>query len=107
VGLEFLFNIIGETYMKKLIYIFITIMVYLPSLSPADVGGGGRTLEDGMFWGADLDRNERLDKEEAKAVHNLADETIFAEYDQDKNGSINRVEFYHFMQRAPWTDIDK
>ncbi len=54
--------------------------------------------------GADLDRNERLDQDEAKAVYNLAKDEIFTRYDEDKNGLINRSEFMEFIQQSPWTD---
>lgn len=66
-------------------------------------GGSGRSLEDGMFWGADLNRNECLDRDEAKAVHNLADDEIFVRYDKNANNCIDRFEFMEFMQQSPWT----
>lgn len=84
--------------------IIATIIMLLPLTTFADVSGGGRSYEDGLFWGADLNRNERLDRDEAKAVYNLADEEIFARYDEDHNGLINRAEFGEFIQQSPWTD---
>ena len=81
------------------------LIILIPVVSMAGMrGGGGRSYEDGMFWGADLDRNERLDREEAKAVYNLAEDEIFTRYDKDKNGLINRPEFMEFIQQSPWTD---
>jgi len=75
----------------------------IPVVSIAGIrGGGGRSYEDGMFWGADLDRNERLDRDEAKAVYNLAEDEIFTRYDENGNGSINRPEFMEFIQQSPW-----
>ena len=85
-------------------YLFTAIILLLPLSAFADVAGGGRSFEDGLFWGADLDRNERLDRDEAKNVYNLAEEEIFARFDEDSNGSINRVEFSEFIQLSPWTD---
>lgn len=66
-------------------------------------GGGGRGFEDGLFWGSDLNRNEQLDREEAKSVFNLGEEAIFNRYDENGDGQINRTEFMEFMQQAPWT----
>ena len=81
------------------------LLILVPALSMAGFsGGGGMGLEDGLFWGADLDRNERLDPDEAKLVYNLSDETVFSRYDENGNGSISRVEFSEFMQQSPWTD---
>lgn len=80
------------------------LIILIPAATVADMSGGGRSFEDGMFWGADLDRNERLDRDEAKAVYNLAEEEIFNRYDENRNGSINRPEFMEFIQQSPWTD---
>ena len=85
-------------------YLFTVIIMLLPLSAFADVAGGGRSFEDGLFWGADLDRNERLDRKEAKAVYNLAEEEIFNRFDEDSNGLINRAEFSEFIQLSPWTD---
>ena len=74
------------------------------SISTAGDPGGGRSYEDGLFWGADLDRNERLDRDEAKAVYNLAEDEIFTRFDEDGNGFISRSEFLEFIQLSPWTD---
>ena len=38
--------------------IIATIIMLLPLTTFADVSGGGRSYEDGLFWGADLNRNE-------------------------------------------------
>ena len=75
--------------------------VLIPAVSS---GFGGRSLEQGLFFGVDLDRNERIDRDEAKNAFNLADEEIFSRYDKNGNGSINQVEFNEFIQQAPWTD---
>ncbi len=91
--------------MKTFISIFILSAVAIPAISIAGFGaGGGKGYEDGLFWSADLDRNERLDRDEAKNVYNLADDEIFARYDENNNGTINRFEFLEFMQQSPWTD---
>ena len=90
--------------MKTIITVLIITLVPTISMAGFGSGSGGRSFEDGLFWGADLDRNERLDRDEAKAVYNLADDEIFTKYDKNKNGSINRPEFMEFIQQSPWTD---
>ena len=91
--------------MKLFILTLVAATLFLPAISVAGFsGGGGRGFEDGLFWGADLDRNEYLDQDEAKNVYNLADDEIFARFDKDSNGLINRTEFSEFIQRSPWTD---
>jgi len=85
-------------------YILATFIMLLPLTTFAGTTGGGRSFEGGLFWGADLDRNERLDRDEAKNVFNLADDEIFARFDEDSNGLINRAEFREFIQLSPWTD---
>ena len=98
--------------MKVSLTTLLITLVLIPAVSMAWMGsglgigrdGGGKSFEDGLFWGADLDRNERLDRDEAKAVYNLADNEIFDRYDENKNGTINRIEFLEFIQQAPWTD---
>lgn len=87
--------------MKYIIAVFIML---LPLTTIAGVAGGGRSFEDGLFWGADLNRNERLDRDEAKNVYNLSEAEIFARFDEDSNGLINRAEFMEFIQLSPWTD---
>ena len=90
--------------MRISLTLLLVTLVLLPAISIAGVAGGGRGFEDGLFWGADLDRNERIDRDEAKAVYNLADDEVFSRFDQNQNGSINQIEFNHFIQQAPWTD---
>ncbi len=67
-------------------------------------GGGGKGFESGLFFGADLNRDERLDPKEAKAVKNLGEKDIFSRYDEDKSGYITRLEFREFIQQSPWVD---
>ena len=81
--------------------IAVMIMILLPAMS-AQGFGGGKGYVSGNFWGADLDRNEQLSFDEAKAVYNLADKEVFDRYDQNNNGSINFTEFSEFMQQTPW-----
>jgi len=83
-------------------WVAVIIMIFLPAMS-AQGFGGGKGYVSGNFWGADLDRNEQLSLDEAKAVYNLADKEIFDRYDQSGNGSINFTEFSEFMQQSPWT----
>ena len=92
--------------MKKLYLLMLISVVLAPILSIAGSfgGGGGRSLEGGMFFGADLNRDERLDKNESKAVYNLAEQEIFARYDEDNSGYITRLEFREFFQQSPWVE---
>ncbi len=85
-------------------YIIAALIMLIPLTTFAGVGGG-RGFEDGLFWGSDLDRNERLDRDEAKNVYNLGEDEIFARFDEDSNGLISRAEFSEFIQLSPWTDM--
>lgn len=60
--------------------------------------GGGLDLKDGLFWGADLNRNEQLDINEAKSVYNLGNEKVFAKYDTSGEGVITKFEFYDYLR---------
>ncbi len=84
--------------------LFAALIMLLPLTTFAGIAGGGRSYEDGLFWGADLNRNERLDRDEAKNVYNLAEDGIFERFDEDSNGLINQAEFSEFTQLSPWTD---
>jgi hypothetical protein len=83
------------------------VLTMMSALSMAGNPGGGRSYEDGLFWGSDLNRNEQLDRNEAKSVYNLADEKIFSRYDKDGNDSISRFEFMDFIQQKPWLSSPK
>jgi len=90
--------------MKFTTYFYAIMLLLVPALTDADRGGGGgMSFEDGLFWGADLDRNENLNKDEAGAVYNLADDEIFKRYDEDGDGVIIKPEFHEFIQQSPWT----
>lgn len=84
-------------------YVFASLLLLMP-LTQVFAIGGGRGFEDGLFFGSDLDRNERLDRDEAKNVFNLAENDVFDRFDEDSNNLINRAEFREFLQLAPWTD---
>ena len=60
--------------------IVVILMILLPAMSVLGFGGGKGNVS-GNFWGADLDRNEKLSIDEAKVVYNLADKAIFNRYD--------------------------
>ena len=66
--------------------------------------GGGFDLKDGLFWGADLNRNEQLDINEAKAIYNLGDEKVFAKYDVSGEGVITKFEFYDYLNKRSSTE---
>ena len=89
--------------MKTFISILVITALSVPVVSIASFGGG-KGYEDGLFWSADLDRNEWIDRDEAKEVYNLAQEEIFARFDEDSNGLINRSEFREFLQHSPWVN---
>ena len=61
--------------------------------------GGGLDFKDGLFWGSDLNRNEQLDINEAKAIYNLGDEKVFAKYDKSGEGVITKLEFYDYLNQ--------
>ncbi len=93
--------------MKKYLMGLLMFVISAPMISIASSwgsGGGGKGFESGLFWGADLNRDERLDQNEAKNVFNLAEDEIFARYDEDQSGFITRVEFKEYIQQAPWVD---
>ncbi len=92
--------------MKVYVYLILVLTIVIPmtSLASSYGSGGGRSFEGGLFFGADLNRDERLDKDESKAVYNLAEKEIFARYDEDKSGYITRFEFREFLQQKPWVD---
>jgi hypothetical protein len=87
--------------MKNILKLLAITFVLLPVSSMAG-RGGGFSYEQGAFWYADQDKNQRLDRDEAKAVHNLSELEIFARFDEDSNGFINRAEFREFLQLSPW-----
>ena len=60
--------------------------------------GGGPSLEGGIFWSADLNGNDELDRVEAKAVFNLSDEQVFEKYDSSGEGVISRLEFIEYYR---------
>lgn len=88
--------------MKNIFYLAIVVVIAIPASSIASSYGGGRSFEGGMFFGADLNRDERLDSDEAKAIYNLAEENVFAKYDEDSSGYITRFEFHEYLQQKPW-----
>ena len=91
--------------MKTFLSMSVVLLVLCPAISVASSwGGGGRGFESGLFFGADLNRDERLDHQEAKAVKNLGKDEIFARYDEDKSGYITRLEFKEYIQQSPWVD---
>ena len=88
--------------MKKIS--FSLLFTFIFSLSFSAYGFGGKGYVSGNFWAADLDRNEQLNRDEAKAVYNLAQDDIFNRYDKNNNERINFTEFSEFMQQSPWSD---
>lgn len=83
--------------MKILISLSIVIITTLAS--QAFSRGGGLDFKDGLFWGSDLNRNQQLDINEAKAIYNLGDEKVFAKYDKSGEGVITKFEFYDYLNQ--------
>ena len=83
--------------MKNIILIAVALFILLPNTSMAGRGGGGFSYEEGLFFVADKNRNQQLDRKEARAVHNLSETEIFARFDEDSNGFINRLEFKEYL----------
>ena len=82
-------------------YIFVIPFIVLISHHVSAVGST-RTLENGMFWGADINRDRRLSIEEAKSIYNLSDPEVFKKYDLNGDGYITILEFYdYFRLRGP------
>ncbi len=88
--------------MKYILILLAIIFVLLPVSSMAGRGGGGLSYEEGLFFYADQNKNQRLDRDEANAVNNLSEPEIFARFDENSNGLINRLEFMEFLQLSPW-----
>ncbi len=59
--------------------------------------GGGMDFKDGLFWGSDLDRNERLDRGEAKSIFNLGNKQVYNKHDTNRDGYITKPEFYNYI----------
>ena len=92
--------------MKNILVYVVIIIAFLPASAMAG-RGGGFSYEQGAFWYADHNKNQQLDRNEAKAVHNLSDPEIFARFDEDSSGGINRLEFMEFLQLSPWVGQNK
>ena len=89
--------------MKNILILITILFVLVPVSSMASRGGGGLSFENYLFWDADKNRSQQLDRDEAKYVYNLAEAEIFARFDEDSNGLINRSEYMEFIQLKPWT----
>ncbi|MEM8845045.1 MAG: EF-hand domain-containing protein [Pseudomonadota bacterium] len=89
--------------MKKLFLALFAVLAISFTSTVSAVGGfSSRTLENGMFWGADVNRDGRLSIEEAEAIYNLSDPEVFAKYDLNGDGYITILEFYdYFLKRGP------
>ena len=84
--------------MKKSLLYSIICLSMLSTQAFSRGGGGGLSLEDGLFWGSDLNRNEQLDIQEAKSIYNLGNEKVFAKYDASGEGVITKFEFYDYLR---------
>lgn len=59
--------------------------------------GGGMSFKDGLFWSADLNRNEQLTIEESQVIYNLGDPEVFKKYDRSGEGLISKFEFFDYL----------
>lgn len=62
-----------------------------------DGGGGGKGYAAGAFWGTDLDRNEFISEQEARAPTAKGLHEVFHYVDQDGDGQVGFYEFSHFL----------
>ena len=65
-------------------------------------GGGGKGYEAGAFWGTDLDRNEFISEEEARAPTAKGLDQVFHQVDQNGDGLIGYYEFSHFLRNRAY-----
>ena len=65
-------------------------------------GGGGKGYEAGAFWGTDLDRNEFISEEEARAPTAKGLDQVFHQVDQDGDGLVGYYEFSHFLRNRAY-----
>ncbi len=79
--------------------ILLTTILAISYSSVTHALGGGLSFHDGLFWGADLNRNEQLDQNEAKAIYNLGNDNVFKKYDTSGEGVIIMFEFYDYLNR--------
>ena len=55
----------------------LTLLIIMLAIPTVSSGFGGKSFVDGLFWNVDLDRNEHIDRNEAKV---------------------------EFIQQSPWTN---
>ncbi len=60
-------------------------------------GGAGKGYEAGAFWGTDLDRDEFISEEEAKAPTAKGLDQVFQQVDRNDDGRVGYYEFSHFL----------
>ena len=65
-------------------------------------GGGGKGYEAGAFWGTDLDRNEFISVEEARAPTAKGLDQVFHQVDQNGDGLVGYYEFSHFLRNRSY-----
>ncbi len=69
-----------------------------PAVSQDGGGGGGKGYEAGAFWGTDLNRNEFICEEEARAPTAKGLHQVFHVIDQNGDGLVGYYEFSHFLR---------
>ena len=65
-------------------------------------GGGGKGYTSGAFWGTDLNRDEFISEEEAKAPTAKGLDQAFRQVDKDGDGQVGFYEFAHFLWNRPY-----
>ena len=63
-------------------------------------GGGGYSLEEGLFNQADISNNQQITLEEAKRLgnYNLGNPEVFSKYDKSGEGVITYFEFLDYFR---------
>lgn len=73
-----------------------------PVLAQEGGGGAGRSYESGAFWGTDLNRDEFISEEEARAPTAKGLHLVFHQVDQNDDGLVGYYEFSHFLRNHPY-----
>ena len=73
-----------------------------PVLAQEGGGGAGKGYEAGAFWGTDLDRDEFISEQEARAPTAKGLHRVFHQVDRNNDGLVGYYEFSHFLRNHPY-----